>query len=475
MPARELSALLRLSGTLAASLELVVIMQTAIESATEALGLDMGVVYLLRDGELFLEAASPPLPDGLPDEHRRALLDDHPHLSRCLHEVRPVIVEDVRLEELSPAERVVVESADLRSAVFAPLAVEGRALGAFIVHTVGRVRRFSDHDAMLCEALSRQISLAVANAQLFQDVRQSNTELERYRQHLEELVELRTREIGAVNAELDAANEELQAANEELIAANEELDRVAREAVRANVELEEATHAKSAFLANMSHELRTPLNSIIGFADMLREELAGPLNREQRVQIGMIAESGRQLLGLIEDVLDLSKVEAGRVEVVARDFDGAALVRDVIEASRSLVTARDLTLALDAPEVPCMMCSDSRRVRQVLVNLIGNAIKFTVHGEVRIGVTCSGVDLVSFTVADTGRGIARSDLVRIFDAFTQVGDSTEGRAQGTGLGLTLSREYAALLGGELTAVSEPGVGSTFTLTIPRHLPEACRS
>lgn len=174
---RELALLLKVSSALGSSLDLDVVMQTAVEGAVEVLGLDMGVIYLLGDHSLFLHAATPPLPPGLPDEHRRARLEDHPHLARCLSELEPIVVSDVADEEMSANERTVVESANLKSCIFSPMSVEGRPLGALIVHTVGRQKIFSDGDVDLCRTVSHQISLAVANAQLFEEVQRASNDL----------------------------------------------------------------------------------------------------------------------------------------------------------------------------------------------------------------------------------------------------------------------------------------------------------
>jgi hypothetical protein len=184
----------------------------------------------------------------------------------------------------------------------------------------------------------------------------------------------------------------------------------------------------------------------------------------------MIADSGRQLLALVDDVLDLSKIEAGKVTVVVRDFDAAALVRQVVESSRPLAAEKGLDLVAVAPDGPFMMRSDSGRVRQILLNLVGNAIKFTERGRIEVGLAHNGDDAV-FSVTDTGRGISPRDVRRIFDAFVQVGDDAEPKAEGTGLGLALAREYAVLLGGSIEVESEPGVGSTFTVRLPRRAAE----
>src|SRR5574340_246007 len=177
IPHDELAALLRVSAALAQSLELAQVLQTAIESAVEVLGLDSGVIYLLTGDTLYLGAATPPLPPDLPDEHRHAVLHDHPHLERCVREMCPVVINDALEQDLSERERIVVESANLRSAIFSPLAIEGHPLGAAIVHTVGRTRAFSEADVDLCRTVSHQISLAVANARLYDQVQRTGDEL----------------------------------------------------------------------------------------------------------------------------------------------------------------------------------------------------------------------------------------------------------------------------------------------------------
>jgi signal transduction histidine kinase len=470
LPARELSLLLYTSGALGVSLDLPVVMQIAIDSAVDVLGLESGAIYLLEDGELVLGATTPPLPPGFPEEFRRAPRAGHAHIDQCLAEQDAVFVSDTATADLTSEERAVVDARRLRSILYVPLIAAGEAVGVIIVGTQTRVHAFGAHDSDLCRILGHQIALALTNARLVGQLRQANEELEMHRTHLEELVEQRTRELAAANAELDAVNEELQAINQELTATNEELHSALDEVARTNAELEEATQAKSRFLANMSHELRTPLNSVIGFASILLQGLAGPLNEEQRRQIAMIADSGRQLLALVDDVLDLSKIEAGKVTVVVRDFDAAALVRQVVESSRPLAAEKGLDLVAVAPDGPFMMRSDSGRVRQILLNLVGNAIKFTERGRIEVGLAHNGDDAV-FSVTDTGRGISPRDVRRIFDAFVQVGDDAEPKAEGTGLGLALAREYAVLLGGSIEVESEPGVGSTFTVRLPRRAAE----
>ena len=281
---------------------------------------------------------------------------------------------------------------------------------------------------------------------VFDDVTErkaAEIELEAHRQHLEALVDERTADLGVMNEELASTNAELQ----------------------------EATEAKSAFLASMSHELRTPLNSIIGFSGVLSQGLAGPLSDEQSMQIGMINKSGRHLLRLIEDILDLAKIEAGRTEIANEPTDIAPLVHEVIDAVRPLAQEKGLDLENEIGELDVRVSTDPMKVKQILFNLLGNALKFTAKGSVRVSVRSVLGGGCAIDVSDTGSGIAAQDMRRIFEAYIQVQSPRAEKPKGTGLGLHLSQEYARLLGADITVTSELGVGSTFTLTLPPESPD----
>jgi len=254
-------------------------------------------------------------------------------------------------------------------------------------------------------------------------------ELRRYREDLEGLVVERTRELEAANAELARA-----------------------------------AKAKSQFLAHMSHELRTPLNSIIGFSSILMDEIAGPLNEEQHTQVRLINSAGKHLLSIISDILDLSRVEAGKVRVDIQEFDAVAIVLEVADILRPLAAGKRLELMTHVPERAVLMHCDSAKLRQILLNLGGNAVKFTMRGSVSIELVDAG-KVVEFRVSDTGSGIPASQLEAIFESFSQA-RRPEGPLGGSGLGLTISREYARLLGGDITVASEVGRGSVFTLRLP---------
>lgn len=236
-----------------------------------------------------------------------------------------------------------------------------------------------------------------------------------------------------------------------------------------NGELEAANRTKDQFLASMSHELRTPLNAIIGFTGTLLMKLPGPLTEEQERQLRIIQWSGRHLLSLINDVLDLAKLKSGKRELTFERVPVREVVRDVAASLASAAQEKDLDFSNSVAEDAEYVTTDRRTLRQILINLTDNAIKYTERGSVRIDVRQmrgNGRAALSLSVADTGIGIKSEDLVRLFEAFEQLDPTTTRRFAGTGLGLHLSRSLALLLGGEINVTSEYGKGSTFTLTLP---------
>ena len=278
--------------------------------------------------------------------------------------------------------------------------------------------------------------------------------------------------------ERERAEGEARALSTRLRAQNEVLERNERELVRqaeataiARQHAEEANRAKSLFLANMSHELRTPLNAIIGYSEMLEEE-AFEVGPEQMVDdLRKISGAGKHLLGLINDVLDLSKIEAGKMELRRETFDVASVVREAASTAAALMERNANRLVVECPPDAGTLLGDKTKVRQILLNFLSNASKFTQRGTVTLAVEPSaaldGAPAVALRVRDTGVGMNGEQLARLFEAFTQV-DAVAARAQGgTGLGLALSRHFARLMGGDVAVESTPGVGSTFTVTLPR--------
>jgi signal transduction histidine kinase len=241
--------------------------------------------------------------------------------------------------------------------------------------------------------------------------------------------------------------------------------RLFREIADKSAQLEAASRHKSEFLANMSHELRTPLNAIIGFSEVLSERMFGDINDKQAEYLQDILESGRHLLSLINDILDLSKVEAGRMELEAADFDLPSAIDNALILVKERASRRGIALGSTTDEGLGMVHGDERKVKQVLLNLLSNALKFTPEGG-RIDIRAGLRDHVAeVSVSDTGIGIAPADQDAVFEAFRQVG-AAEKKAEGTGLGLALSRKFIELHGGKIWVTSQVGIGSTFTFTLP---------
>jgi signal transduction histidine kinase len=253
---------------------------------------------------------------------------------------------------------------------------------------------------------------------------------------------------------------------DELGALARNLNRMSDELGRLYRQLEAANRHKSEFLANMSHELRTPLNAVIGFSEVLKERMFGELNDKQAEYIDDILASGRHLLSLINDILDLSKVEAGRMELELGGFDLPGLLENAITLVRERASRHGVTLHLGIAEGLGEFVGDERKLKQVVLNLLSNAVKFTPEGG-RVAVTAARADgTVEIAVSDTGIGIAPEDQATIFEEFRQVGGDYARKREGTGLGLTLAKRFVELHGGRIRVESDVGKGSTFTLTLP---------
>ena len=243
-------------------------------------------------------------------------------------------------------------------------------------------------------------------------------------------------------------------------------ERAELEARRARDQAEAATQAKSEFLANMSHELRTPLNAIIGFSEVLHERMFGDLNEKQAEYAHDIHDSGRHLLSLINDILDLSKIEAGRMELDVTTFDLPSAIDNAVTLVRERASRHGVALECDIDPGLGEFGGDERKFKQIMLNLLSNAVKFTPDGG-RITVSArTKSPLVEVAVGDTGIGIAREDLPRVFEEFRQVGNASARKAEGTGLGLALTKRLVEVHGGSIHVESVLGKGSTFTFTLP---------
>lgn len=257
------------------------------------------------------------------------------------------------------------------------------------------------------------------------------------------------------------AEQALQQLNLEL---EQRVEQRTQELTVANTQLQELDKLKSLFIASMSHELRTPLNSIIGFTGIILQGMSGEINPEQRKQLGIVKNNARHLLALINDIIDVSKIESGAIELADEAFDLSALIREVSQALANAAAGKNLTLSLQVPP-ELVIRSDRRRLKQILINLLDNAIKFTDVGGVAIELVLHE-SRIMLSVHDSGIGIDTQHQHRLFQAFSQIAPPSERVYQGTGLGLYLSQRLAHLLGGDITLTSATGIGSRFTLTLP---------
>jgi two-component system, sensor histidine kinase and response regulator len=271
-----------------------------------------------------------------------------------------------------------------------------------------------------------------------------------------------------VNSELQARERQVIELNMRLAHHAAELETINREIALKNLELAEASRMKSAFIANMSHELRTPLNAIIGFTGALLMKLPGPLTPDQEKQLTTIRTSARHLLSLINDILDVAKIESGKVTLVLERVQCQDLLAQTADSLRPLAAQKGLALVVEVPPEPIVIDSDKRALTQIIINLVNNAIKFTDEGSVKVSLGQrmeEGHLLTEFSVADTGAGIKAEDQPKLFQAFSQLDSTSTRHAEGAGLGLYLCQNLANLLGGRLLFTSAFGVGSTFTLAL----------
>ncbi|MBD2740194.1 ATP-binding protein [Coleofasciculus sp. FACHB-1120] len=320
------------------------------------------------------------------------------------------------------------------------VAIESAQAGRLGVLAIGNWENshaFDEEDRYLLAAVGEQAAIAINNARL-------------------------------INA-LEEREERLALQNEILAQQNKELENLSTQIQLQNLQLMEAARLKSQFLATMSHELRTPMNAVIGFSQLLLRQRQNQLTPQQLDMVDRILSNGKHLLTLINDILDLSKIEAGRLELQPEEFNLPVLVRTTAEELRSLASEKHLELQVEANLQNPQILNDSARMRQILVNLLSNAIKFTDTGSVYIKVQEVSPDQVLLTVQDTGIGIAEENLKHIFEEFRQVDQSLAKRYPGTGLGLAITHSLVQLMHGKISVESHLGQGSTFQVEFPRRV------
>ena len=368
--------------------------------------------------------------EATPDRHSSGVelaSSVYPKYFAALATGRSIAAHNARLDERTAEfSRDYLVPLGITSMLDIPVRRAGQLVGVLCIEHVGPAREWRPDEEAFAASLSDLLTIAL---EIWRH-RETEAALRDATEHLEAKVGARTRELAEANTRLQSVDQ-----------------------------------LKSEFIATMSHELRTPLNSILGFTGVLRQGLAGPLNEEQARQLGMVHSASRHLLTLINDILDLSRIESGRVELKVERFPLAPLVREIVEQLRPLAEPKNLALLVTLPPSEVIVSNDRKRCLQILLNLAGNAVKFTEKGHVTIAVH-EGHGGIEICVSDSGIGIRAEHLPNLFQAFRQVDGSARRVYEGTGLGLYLCRKLTSLLGGDIRVESTFGVGSCFTVTLP---------
>ncbi len=403
----QLTALGEVGQAISSTLDLETVLQTIVSRAVQLAGLDGGSIYEYDERvEVFTLQAAENVPEDIAEDLRRApVRKGEGALGRSAVTLEPTQIPDTLDDGYHSGRKELLIRSGYRALLAVPLLREGRLLGGLLVNrkTPGP---FAPEIVELLKTFASQSALAIQNARLF-------------------------REIGAKSSELEVASRH-----------------------------------KSEFLANMSHELRTPLNAIIGFSEVLTERMFGELNEKQADYLKDIHSSGHHLLSLINDILDLSKIEAGRMDLEVSRFDLPGAIANALTLVRERAQRNRIALGLEVDPALGEFIADERKVKQILLNLLSNAVKFTPEGgRVDVNAALNG-SAVRIAVKDTGIGIAPEDHAAVFEEFKQVGRDYTRKAEGTGLGLALTKRFVELHGGEIRLESRLGEGSTFTFTLP---------
>ncbi|HEY7555578.1 MAG TPA: GAF domain-containing protein [Candidatus Binatia bacterium] len=405
----ELKALGEVGQAVSSTLDLQTVLNTIVRHAVQLAGTDCGIIYEYDEStQEFHLRASYRMEEELVNAYQSTPLRlGQGATGRAAETKMPTQIADLREEQefATRGLRPILSRLGYQSLLAVPLLLDQKIMGALTIYR-RKTGSFTPEIVNLLRTFATQSVLAIQNARLF-------------------------REIEDKSRQIEAANRH-----------------------------------KSEFLANMSHELRTPLNAIIGFSEVLGERLFGELNEKQAEYTDDILTSGRHLLSLINEILDLSKVEAGRMELELATFDLPLAIDNARTFVRERATKHGITLDVDVDERLGEFMGDERKIKQILLNLLSNAVKFTPEGG-RIGIEARQADgAVEISVSDTGIGIAPEDQPKIFEEFRQVGSDYAHKTEGTGLGLTLAKKFVELHGGKIWVESEVGKGSTFTFTLP---------
>jgi signal transduction histidine kinase len=407
----ELQTLREIGQAVSSTLDLSTVLETVVERAVRLAGADAGAIYRYRKSDgLFRLNTSYGFGAELAARIRGAHIREQETtaLGRAVRDRAPVLVPDLTETPSFPLRDLSV-AAGFRAVLIVPLVSADRVIGVLSVQKKA-LGEFPEETVKLMQTFASQSVLAIQNARLFREVEEQGRQLAVASQH------------------------------------------------------------KSQFLANMSHELRTPMNAVLGYAELLLDGIYGPLPDRAKGVLERVQANGKHLLGLINDVLDLSKIEAGELSLAIDDYSMRAVVQQVVSATESLARNKSLALSATVADGLPLGRGDERRLCQAVLNLVGNAIKFTDSGEVAISV---GIEDGFFTVAvrDTGLGIDPADQDRIFEEFQQVDNTSTRRQGGTGLGLAITRRIVEMHGGTLRVQSTPGEGSTFRIVVPVRVAE----